>query len=57
MSNTARAEQEQKLLMMTRTIDRAASLPLDRKSVAAYDSLRESKERGFSMQREQVRHL
>lgn len=51
MSNVAKAEQEQRLIALTRTIDRAASLPTER-NVQAYDSLRESRERGFSMIRD-----
>ncbi|XP_051159041.1 delta(14)-sterol reductase TM7SF2 [Leptopilina boulardi] len=51
MSNVAKAEQEQRLIALTRTIDRAASLPTER-NVQAYDSIRESKERGFSMIRD-----
>lgn len=51
MTNTAKADQEQKLIMLSRTIDRAASLPLERK-VQPYDNLRDSKERGFSMMRD-----
>lgn len=53
MSNVAKAEQEQRLIALTRTIDRAASLPTER-NVQAYDSLRESRERGFSMIRDSV---
>ncbi|XP_043477038.1 delta(14)-sterol reductase TM7SF2 [Leptopilina heterotoma] len=51
MSNVAKAEQEQRLIALTRTIDRAASLPTER-NAQAYDSIRESKERGFSMIRD-----
>lgn len=53
MSNVAKAEQEQRLIALTRTIDRAASLPTER-NAQAYDSIRESKERGFSMIRDSV---
>ena len=56
MSNTAKVEQEQKLIMLSRTVDRATSLPIDRKGLP-YDGIRESKERGFSMQRDQVNRL
>jgi len=49
-----KGEQEQhKMEQFTRNIDRAVSLPLERKTYM-HNCLPEEKERGFSMQRDQV---
>jgi hypothetical protein len=52
MSNAAKAEQDHKLMMLTRNIDRAASLPVERK--AQYNTFLDGKERGLSVQPEEV---
>lgn len=48
-----RAEREHASVVLTRGIDRAASLPVERKSYL-YEYFSEEKERGYSMQREVV---
>ncbi|XP_066598792.1 delta(14)-sterol reductase TM7SF2 isoform X2 [Prorops nasuta] len=52
MASTLKSEQEHKLNMLARNIDRAVSLPVERKS-PLYDIPPEGKERGFSVQRDQ----
>ncbi|XP_011504313.1 PREDICTED: delta(14)-sterol reductase isoform X2 [Ceratosolen solmsi marchali] len=51
MSGVAKAEHDHKLMMLTRNIDRAASLPVERK--AQYNALSDGKERGLSVQPEE----
>ncbi|KOC64810.1 Lamin-B receptor [Habropoda laboriosa] len=52
LSNTLRAEADYKMVMLTRNINRAVSLPLERKSLMHEFNV-DGKERGHSVQRDQ----
>lgn len=55
-SGTLKPESNHKMVMLTRNINRAVSLPLERKSLM-HDFSIDGKERGQSVQRDQVKLL
>lgn len=57
LTSTVKPEPEHKMILLTRKIDRAVSLPLERKSQQLLDFNIDGKERGHSVQRDQVRFL
>lgn len=56
-SGTLKPESDHKMVMLTRNINRAVSLPLERKSQLFDFDFIEGKERGQSVQRDQVKFL
>ncbi|XP_017758730.1 PREDICTED: lamin-B receptor [Eufriesea mexicana] len=53
LNSTLKPESEHKMILLTRNIDRAVSLPLERKNQQLHDFNIEGKERGYSVQRDQ----
>lgn len=56
LSGTLKPESDRKMVLLTRNINRAVSLPIERKS-QMHDFSVDVKERGHSVQRDQVRFL
>lgn len=56
LSGTLKPESDHKMVLLTRNINRAVSLPIERKS-QMHDFSVDVKERGHSVQRDQVRFL